>query len=41
MEMVSAVVILNTTMLLLSATVTSIQSCIIMKDLSKHENKHN
>jgi hypothetical protein len=33
------IIILNTTMLLLSATVTSIQSFLIMKELKRNDNK--
>lgn len=40
MSSFGVVIILNTTMLLLSATVTSIHSCIIMKELNSHENKY-
>lgn len=36
METESLIIIVNTTMLILSATVTSIQSCIIMKELNNN-----
>lgn len=36
MYTVSSIIILNTTMLLLNATVTSIQSYILFKEMSKN-----
>jgi hypothetical protein len=33
------IIILNTTMLLVSATVTSIQSFLIMRELKRNDNK--